>query len=337
MNTSPAWLPNEVLQSIFEKLDLDHLLIAGQICTQWRVNTRSNSIWRNMNISICEKGILCSASHSKRRPPTPKTGFKFSTRLNGCILSTSNSDSILKIAKEVVSSLKPQLAQIQYLRAPFHDITDAHLIQFMTHMPEITSISVERCRHLSVNVIPFIPTLCPKLTSIDLSNTYMDDAAFRFLVRNSHHLEELTLSQCPKVTDEGIIGICKIMASKIRVLKMAACFAVSKDGFRKGLANLALTGEKLEYLDIGSNAASIDYEVMMEFATLRTTKVQPHHYVDNKKLVINIMGDGWEFTKDEVESVQLIDESLNLIHNARMANHSEDGVKEYLSYLMNAY
>ncbi|KAJ3028916.1 UNVERIFIED_CONTAM: hypothetical protein HDU68_000613 [Siphonaria sp. JEL0065] len=184
------------------------------------------------------------------------------------------------------------------------------------------------------------------LKSIDLSNTYMDDGAFRFLVRNSPGLEELVLSQCPRVTDEGIAGICSFMAPRVKVLKMAACFAVSKDGFRKGLSELALRATNLKYLDISSNSGNIDHEIMLEFATLRNTKAQAEIFDCNdkskptqtkKKLVVDITGDGWEFTKDEVDSIELRDLTLKLIHNAKMANHSEEGVKEYLEYLMSAY
>ncbi|KAJ3047581.1 hypothetical protein HDU99_009450, partial [Rhizoclosmatium hyalinum] len=112
-----------------------------------------------------------------------------------------------------------------------------------------------------------------------------------------------------------------------------------------GLCDLAIRASKLEYLDLSSNSGNIDHEIMLEFATLRNARIraQKLRWDDNysvpsvKALVVNIKGDGWEFTKDEVDEVQALDPSLQLLHNAKMANHSEDGVKAYLDYLMGAY
>ncbi|ORY49929.1 hypothetical protein BCR33DRAFT_556824 [Rhizoclosmatium globosum] len=194
-HTETQILPNEVLQSIFEKLDISQLLIVGQVNTQWRENSRSSSIWRNMNLSISEKGILCSMSGHYRstlpnstQPITLKPTIRFAQLHKGYILESSNIVHMTRsiaVTKHLTTSLKDQLNLVQHLNAPLHDISDHHLIKFLTHMPSLRHISLERCRSLTVNVIPFLPTLVRGLVSIDLSNTYMDDSALRFLVRNS--------------------------------------------------------------------------------------------------------------------------------------------------------
>ncbi|KAJ3266928.1 hypothetical protein HDU77_008273 [Chytriomyces hyalinus] len=161
----------------------------------------------------------------------------------------------------------------------------------------------------------------------------MDDAALRFLASHCRSLVRLNVSQCLRLTDEGVVGICSTMAERVVTLKMAACLGVTKDGFRKGMETLALRARKMKLLDVSRNSVKINFDALLEFATVRRNSLR-HEQTHN--LVVDVCGDGSEFTREEVQFVQAADSSLTLIHNARMASHSKDGVKEYLETLMNA-
>ncbi|KAI8619388.1 hypothetical protein BC830DRAFT_781064 [Chytriomyces sp. MP71] len=231
MLSTSQLLPNEILQSIFETLNINDILNAARVCRRWRLNSLSPCVWRKLRLSLNENGIFCQVLLHEYKSPLK---FMQSTHRKQ-ILSSVKKATTLRVCKSLFTQLQSQLNQIHYLDAPFHDIIDADLIKMLTHLPSLRSLNLERCRYLSVNVIPFISTVSRELKSINLSNTYMDDAALRFLVRNAPNIIELNFSQCPGVTDEGVLGICQYISERVQVLKMAACFAVSRQGFRKGL------------------------------------------------------------------------------------------------------
>ncbi|KAJ3065269.1 hypothetical protein HDU98_011347 [Podochytrium sp. JEL0797] len=253
-----------------------------------------------------------------------------------------NSTKLLRISKPMLTRFHTRLNHVEIVNAPHQDVTDNHVISVLKHTPHVKRLELGGCRYLSVNLIPFLPTLTQELTKLDVSNTYLDDGAVQFLARNCVELVDLNFSQCPRVSDVGVLAVCGRMAERVQVLKMAACFAVSRVGFQKALFHLATRADELETLDISCNSSNVDAEVMMEFAISRNARIEAVKSKlcmakANRALVVDITGDGWEFTKEEIASVQKADPTLRVIHNAKMANHDETGVKEYLQYLTGAH
>ncbi|KAJ3392185.1 hypothetical protein HDU84_004677 [Entophlyctis sp. JEL0112] len=193
-----------------------------------------------------------------------------------------------------------------------------------------------------MTVIPFITMFSPKLAAVDLSSSYLDDGAFRYLVKNLPCLVDLGISKCTRLTDEGMIGGCGGICERVLRLRMSALYSVSKEGFRLALQILALKAEHLVLLDISSNSANIDYSLMLEFATTRnarriTFKNEVKPLECDKVLMLNVTGEGWEFTKEEISVINGTDRSLKIIHNSKLRSHSKEGVMEYLATLQNAY
>ncbi|KAI8839103.1 hypothetical protein BJ741DRAFT_576534 [Chytriomyces cf. hyalinus JEL632] len=322
-------LPNELLQLVFAHLRIEELLVVGCVNKCWRHNSRSNLLWKRITLSVSYAGIICRTIGQRTINLQPTFTSQGSTQK-----TFQTTLRLIPASRNLLKDLKTQLIQIEALDTPWHDVHDNTLLSFLAAMPNLKSMNLNHCTQLSVSLIPFLPTMVPHLQSVDLSYTHMDDAALRFLASQCRNLVRLNVSQCLRLTDEGVVEICSTMADRVVALKLSACLGVSADGYRKVMQTLALRARKLKLLDVSRNSVSkINFDALLEFATLRKNSLQ---HEQKRNLAVDILGDGSEFTREEVQFVQAADPSLTLIHNARMASHSKDGVKEYLETLMNA-
>ncbi|TPX73598.1 hypothetical protein CcCBS67573_g05146 [Chytriomyces confervae] len=208
---------------------MEELLVVGCVNKCWRHNSRSNSLWKRITLSISYAGIICRT--------IGQHPIKLQQRFTSHGYTQNTFQTTLRIihtSKHLLKALKSQFSQIQALDTPWHDVHDCTLLSYLAAMPHLKSLNLNNCIQLSVSLIPFLPTMVPHLQSVNLSSTGMDDAALRFLANHCRSLVRLNVSQCLRLTDEGVVGICSTMAERVVTLKMAACLGVTKDGFRKG-------------------------------------------------------------------------------------------------------
>ena len=102
------------------------------------------------------------------------------------------------------------------------------------------------------------PNQAAFISELNLPFSSLSDAALRILSTGCLHLRELSLSDCPSVTDFGLYELAKLGPS-LRYVSVAKCDQISDSG----IMQLAKHCYKLRYLNVRGCEAVSDEAVAM--------------------------------------------------------------------------
>jgi hypothetical protein len=139
------------------------------------------------------------------------------------------------------------------------------------------------------------------------------------IAQQLENLEYLDVSKTRLITNKSWLVLCALN-DNLQHLNVSNCFHLDWD-----LVGGILPSQ-IRYLDISSNF-SISFDYLYRLVQARE-RLGPH-------LVIDIRNCG-NLTGDEVDELRSLNDAITLVANPILRNHSHDGVREYLEYIMGA-
>ncbi|KAJ3210074.1 hypothetical protein HDU67_005673 [Dinochytrium kinnereticum] len=225
------------------------------------------------------------------------------------------------------------LKHIRYLDAPGHDVTDAVLMEALPALPNLTHLSLSGCWDLTRDaMIHSIPTCCPNLITLDLSNTLAMSSEIVCILSKCPNIVNLNLQSCPRMTGGGLLRIANMIQSKVKVMAFGACHHLTTRVAGKLLQSLG-KAPSLRLLDVRSNM-TISFESLKELCDGRLEMMKARNG-QIPMLSVNV-SDCELITKRDVVEVLEIGANIKLVANPVIRDHTPEGIAEYLRMIVDA-
>lgn len=132
--------------------------------------------------------------------------------------------------------------------APCHDwLSDQDLVPLLARNPQLRSVALASCVHLSRRALGALAEGCPRLQRLSLAHCdWVDGLALRGLVDRCPALEELDLTACRQLKDEAIVYLAQRRGAGLRSLSLAVNANVGDTAVQE----LARNCPHLEHLDL---------------------------------------------------------------------------------------
>ena len=153
------------------------------------------------------------------------------------------------------------LANLEYLDLGGSVRVDKFDLQDIAQLSNLSGLKLNGCYRVKGPDIEIVVKGLPSLTSLDVSNTYIDQEALHHIARHAKNLEELHVAFCTSVCDSSLItvtlGLCNL-----KKINLSGCVALTMEGLKSlwSLKNLEvlileqkpnLSSKELDYLKNG--------------------------------------------------------------------------------------
>ncbi|KAI8852195.1 hypothetical protein BC829DRAFT_83197 [Chytridium lagenaria] len=345
-------IPNEIVVSIVENLDLGGLLVAAHVSMQWRYASKLTFIWQDLQVSACSEGLLLhSIKYSKR-----DNGF-----CDGRMIVAANDTQYRKRPMTYIRATVPLfpnlvhlhsnlLAKVRFLDAPWKDLSDTALSELLPVFPNLTHLDVSGCWDLTQYTLTrCISVYCNNIETLNLSSTLMTGREVSRILVKCPHLVNLSLSQCPRLTGACLADIVTLIGERVRSLAFASCHHLTTQW---AFDVLSILGKApfLKFLNISSNAG-IDASSLSVFAftrqKAREANIENGGELDNAgsletvcpkpgkfpSLTVNVC-DCELLTKADIDEVTDMNAEMTVVGNSKLKDNSPESVKEYLTLIL---
>lgn len=169
--------------------------------------------------------------------------------------------------------------------APCHDwLSDQDLVPLLARNPQLRSVALASCVHLSRRALGALAEGCPRLQRLSLAHCdWVDGLALRGLVDRCPALEELDLTACRQLKDEAIVYLAQRRGAGLRSLSLAVNANVGDTAVQE----LARNCPHLEHLDLTGclRVGNDGVRTLAEYCpALRSLRVRHCHHVTDSSL-----------------------------------------------------
>ncbi|KNE68807.1 hypothetical protein AMAG_13447 [Allomyces macrogynus ATCC 38327] len=115
------------------------------------------------------------------------------------------------------------------LRTARTNVSDAALTAVASASPNLTTLDISECPHLTPVSLSSIARTCPSLRVLDAEScrAAVTDVALVDLAVGARALRDLRISGCPQVTDVGAMAVVRRHAASLRTLHVDGCPHIS--------------------------------------------------------------------------------------------------------------
>jgi len=352
-STCPT-LPNELLHEILSCLSVSTLLITSQVNRQWRQSTFCPQLWNRITLTLSPKYILYEdGSNETTSLPRLRSLKKMKYYLS--FIQYANTESGLS-DQDLIESFQFTTGLRHIDLSYSFEITDKSIqILIKTCGHQLESLNIMKCRSLTDHSIIMISTLCPVLHSLNISWTNISDVSLSFIIQwirsQSCSLKELIVQYCHRITHVAFHQLFQVIALQGHFKKIDVSGNYQVRGSM--LLNMAeirsneykkkkISGFELPLLRLPS-AHQLHVHQWQSSKPLTRMIWKNEETVLNSTLNSNsnrtylnvIILDCDLIVQAEINEVyQFEGHRLCITSNAKLKDHSREGVQEYLQWLI---
>ncbi|XP_054720807.1 F-box/LRR-repeat protein 14-like [Uloborus diversus] len=278
-------LPMEILVNIFSYLDVPDKGRAAQVCSSWREASYYRPLWHGVSatVNFNDSAKLLCVNLAKRDIKDVQVIGAEQNSIH-MVRTLPHLELLDLSACEYLTDIN----LIKTFRKPCDSLTVLNLskcslisyigVKIALHACEnLQSLNLSSCNNVSDDVIQIIALELPKLKVLDISHSYVTDAAlWNFahlkIKKDGQSIETLVLMNCQLISNKGLSHISKGL-HRLKTLDLGHCTNLTDDGMKyiarlnslkqlslhnchwlstKGLAYLGRKNSQLLSLDISA-------------------------------------------------------------------------------------
>ena len=245
-------LPEEIIFHVFTFLPIKDLLIASQVCTNFRRIANDCQLWRSVNVTNITLTDQWFATMGKRRPASISIHH-----CNGSAISNVGLRSFFTNCKASLNKLRLEKCAGEELCG------DSVLLHASCHCRNLRHVDVAWSKTTDNGIIA-ISVALPELHSLNVNgNSSITDEAFEILAqKHGEHLKSLELSGCFAVSSDVLLSLIMNTRS-LYTLNIGLCNKITSECIVAMCSNL----EHLQHLDV-RGIKSLNNHCLHSIATL---------------------------------------------------------------------
>ncbi|KAJ3292228.1 hypothetical protein HK104_005447 [Borealophlyctis nickersoniae] len=309
-------IPDDLLLSILAHLPIPTILQSRAISRQWSRAASSPHVWRHTPLIISSTGLvldhkLASPFQAHNIPPTAISAL--CEYISTLVVMPWDHPRGLCPLDEWFRQL-PRLTRVDISNVD--TLTDDSLfIILQTSRATVKYLNASGCTRLTAQCLsPTWIGALPALSHLDMSRT-----------------------QCVLPDGSNMVEFIREAGGRLRRLGISKCFHMSRRGWGGIMQAIGECCVELEMLDVKGNW-TLGEDHLLQLGSARAkldkAKLEGGRGGEMAVLAVDIRGCERVETVEEATSVQRMKEAhIAILHNAVMADRSEDAVREYLRFL----